>query len=108
MSDIGDYWKDVSPLLKREAEQRAQGRRDDAESLFSAARAIAAKNGLLLKKHTDVHYQLRWPDGAILDIYPGRGRLYSNPARKPRSPRLTVPDEWTLVDVVNAAVAAKI
>lgn len=56
--------------------------------------------------HTDVHYQLStgtW----LLNIHPGNKRLYWDRQWK-RGPFLAVEGEWTLVDVVKAAITAQV
>ena len=74
-------------------------RRDQAFADYGAARAAAAEAGLELRQFYDKgygyysHYQL-WAGRLVWNLFPGN--LYMKP-------RLPVPVEWRLMDVVEAA-----
>lgn len=98
---------------KREAKAERIARRRAESGAFESARSIAEQRGMHLVQRSDVHYQLSpgielaMKQGAwLLNIYPGNQRLYSDKA-KSRSPFLTVPSPWTLVDVVRAASGSR-
>lgn len=97
MSDIGDTYRAMRELAQADAAQSRQVAGDD----FPLARDIAAVHGMELRRHSDQHYSLRsatW----ILNLYPGNGRVYSDP-NKP-GPLLRLQFDWTLVDAVKRAV----
>ena len=105
MSEIAENYAAMKELRKRDGERR----RNRADADCAEAEAYARDHGLLLKYCGDAHFQLYGPigNGWLLDIYPGNQRLY-RPNRLPRAPylRIDVEDEWTLMDVVRAAVNA--
>jgi len=80
-----------------------KARRSAAGTGYPAVARRASHHGLTLLRHSSVHYQLAWPDGGVLDIYPGNKRLYRAKGRK-RAPFLKVPQDWILFDVVDAAI----
>lgn len=80
-------------------------RRAASKEAFAAARQLAAQAGMTLVQHTEVHYGLQSPAGWLLNIYPGNRRLYHD-RQKPKPPFLKVRPDWTLMDIVKAAVAA--
>jgi hypothetical protein len=100
MTDIGDAFKAMKQERQREGERnRAQAWED-----FPYAATVAAKNGLILKRHGDTHYKLvSRTQPYCIEIYPGNWRLYIN-KDFPKTPFLKVPDEWILLQVVNAAI----
>ena len=108
MGDTGNVFKE----MKKEFKAASDGRRVRAGREFPAAAALAAEAGLTLTRLDGKHYRLslRGPKGCIWlkDLYPGNQRIYApNPER--RGPFLRMPedlDEWTLIDVVEAAVKA--
>jgi len=80
--------------------QKCEKTRDEAERL-------AAEHGMRLTNPSDGCYQLRHlAAGWIVNAYPRRKgafpRLYHDPHH--RGPFLDVPEQWTLLDVVQAAV----
>jgi len=102
MSDTAEVYK----LIAERERIRKGERRDLAAAAFPDIRSRAEEHGLRLVRHTEAHYQLRPADGSwILNICPGNRRLYSDP--KKVAPWLSVPVDWTLLDVVNAAIAAE-
>ena len=100
MGDTAETYRAMKQLEK----QRNAARRDVAAAAFPSIRQHAAEHDLRLTRHTEAHYQLAPVDRSwILDIYPGKRRLYSD--RKKVAPHLSVPEDWTLMDVVEAAIA---
>lgn len=99
MSDWLEYQR--SSKQARKAEKRA--RRAVSEKQFPDALRIAEECGLTLRGISPVHYQLIGPGEGnwILNIYPGNLRLADDRLRPP-APRLELPDQWTLIDVVHA------
>jgi hypothetical protein len=99
----GDKWA----ADKNERQHEKAVSRFVAGNDFDEARRLARKGGLVLVKHSPQHYALR-PKGRggwLQNIYPGNRRLYHD-RQKPTPPYLGLPAEWTLLDVVKAAVAA--
>jgi hypothetical protein len=99
MSDIGDIF--TAYRLSKQAE--GQERRAAADETFADAQALASPFGLVLARHSAVHYTLSLPGGWWLNVYPGNRRLFWD-RNRPRPPYLRLPLEWTLLDVVQAAI----
>ena len=98
MSDIIDGFKAMADIDKQDREVA----RAKAAIEFVTVRDFAKSAGLTLRAHTEAHYSLRGC-GYILNIYPGNRRLYYDRShRKP--PFLKLPDEWSLLNVVQAAI----
>lgn len=83
--------------------EEREGAYTQAASQFGQAQRDAARAGLVLIRRSQAHYQLRAPEGWLINIYPGNGRLYPD-KKRPKPPFLRVPPIWTLADVVAAAV----
>jgi len=77
-----------------------------SENTFDDARALAAQHCMRLTNPSLGCYQLRWGKNWILNLYPRRHgsapRAYHDPHH--RGPFLPLPEVWTLLDVVEAAV----
>ncbi len=87
---------------EQSAEKRSQ-RAGSALEQFKQAGRLAGEHGLILMQRTNIHYQLAPRDGKwLLNIYPSNRRLYHDPHK--RGPYLRVPENWTLLDVVKAAI----
>ncbi len=87
--------------LKRSA------RRADAVTQFDRAVRLAEDNGFRLRKCSDAHYQLvHIEKDWLLNIYPGNGRLYNDPHRKP--PYFGLEPGFSLIDVVRRAIALEV
>jgi hypothetical protein len=101
--DDGD---DLYDHLSRQ--QAGFQRRQRADDQFPRASALASGAGLHLCKRSEQHYQLSSHDW-LLDVYPGNHRLLRpKPGGKhpKKAPFLDVPyGAWTLMDVVEAAIA---
>lgn len=98
MSDEGEMWK-------QEKARRTKGKRQRravSSRLFDRAQGLAEAHGLVLLRHTEVHYSLRKPDAWMIELYPGNGRIYS--PKLHRGPYLDLPRPWTVLDAVKAAV----
>lgn len=91
---------------KAEWSRQKQARSDRAQRDFMAAAQLAIDNGLTLLRHTPIHFQLKSPQGWIINLFPSNRRIYSNKGNA-RGPFLNVPYEWTLMDVVRAAIEVK-
>lgn len=102
MSSI-DY--EVYKLLREERAKEGEARRQRALGSYHAAMQLAGQVGWIFNRHSEVHYSLRKPQGNswILNIYPGNRRLYYD-QNKPKGPYLKLNNDWTLVDVVQAAI----
>lgn len=83
-------------------------RAKQCEATYDAARELAAAHGWALSNPSDGCYQLRhhgrdW----LYNLYPRRGQhsplIYGDLHH--RGPFLDVPQYWTLLDVVQAAIA---
>lgn len=101
-NETREMWRDHNRRRQRASEKR----RDAAEHSFDALRVHAAKHGVLFKRHTDAHYQIAiLAKGWLWNVYPGKHRIYiDNHHMATGTPRLNLPDRWTLTDVVEAAV----
>lgn len=86
----------------REDAARRAGNRERNLFAVEAAMEEAAAGGLRLEMHTDVHFSLIATDWR-LEVYPGNQRLY-RPAKHGRAPFFDLPDPWTVLDVVRAAL----
>lgn len=85
-------------------------RAETSESTFADAKKLADANGLGLTNPSDGCYQLRHSEkGWIINMYPRRNgmrpRMYRD--RNHRGPFLDLPDPWTIVDAVKAAIDAE-
>lgn len=103
MGDAADMMVAQFEPERRGRSVRGGKRRAEATTEFDEACQLARANGLRLRCCSDAHYQLKhvckdW----LLNIYPGNRRLYHDPQRM--GPFLRVPDDWTLIDIVRAAV----
>lgn len=98
-----DY--EVYDFLKDERKKEGQSNRQKAKDDFKEASTLAAQNGLRLSKcDGGVRYRLEKLKVWIKDIYPGNSRIYC-PNQDKKGPFLQLPLEWTLLDVVKAAIA---
>lgn len=105
MGDLGDYWRDVKPILKREAQKH----RDDAWKICEAqedeARTLAGQHGFQIKSAGE-QYNIKSPKGWIIQFYPGNGRIYRS--GKGRAPKLRLnSNPIVLLDVVRACIEAE-
>ena len=90
-----------------EARKKEQGRlrRKAAWEQFKAASILAARHGLRLSRHSPYLYKLSGTRNSwVLEVYPGNLRLFRSHGV---APFLDVPDEWVLLDVVNATIRAE-
>ena len=79
-------------------------RRKKADCMFRNAASLADIHGLILRRISEVHYQLYPLNGAWLkNIYPGNRRIYGDP-NKARIYLDLKDADWTLVDVVRSAI----
>lgn len=106
MSDETIY--DVYKAMKSENAEAGRHRVRIAEADFKAVSGLASNNGLVLMRHEPGHYSLRSLKGWILNIYPGNQRLYRDSKRAIKAPflRLSETDDWSLRDVVSAAIVS--
>lgn len=96
----------MSYLSPEQSVEKRKAQMDLAGHQFQEAQTLAEANGLYLVRHAKVHYQLSPDDRSwLLNIYPSNRRLYHDP-KKP-GPFLRVPPDWTLLDVVKAALKAE-
>jgi hypothetical protein len=99
-----DY--DVYRVLRAKRQRDGEKRRESANDIFREAQQLAAQAGLTLMQHTDAHYSLsNAPNGWLVNVYPGNRRLYHD-RKRPKAPFLRLERNWSLVEVVNAAIAA--
>ncbi len=102
-SPQGDSPADAEPVAV--SGERREARRDLAAEQFPGARGIAERAGVTLRRFTEAHYQLRGPRGKwIINIDPGNRRMFHDQHK--RGPYLEVSAEWTLLEVVHAALRA--
>jgi hypothetical protein len=104
MSDMGEVFQ----AMRAERQAQGQTNRDRAAEGFQAARALAKEHGLALVQYGDAHYALiRYVSGKAMwrhHIHPGNQRICMDRQMPTRAPFLKVPCDWTLVDVVQAAI----
>lgn len=79
-----------------------------SEATFDEACRLGAENGIALTNPSDGCYQMRHSSGWIINIYPRRNggspRMYHDKHRP--GPFLKLPENWTILDAVRAAVEA--
>ncbi len=104
MSDMVDVFQ----AMRAERQAWGQANRERAIEDFETARAMAQKHGLALVQYGDAHYALiHYVNGKAMwrhHIYPGNQRICMDRQMPARAPFLKVPCDWTLVDVVRAAI----
>jgi len=95
----------IYKILRAERAKEGERRRQSALSDYRNAAALANQVGWYLTCHSEVHYSLRKPQGNswILNIYPGNKRLYYD-LNKPKGPYLKLKDDWSLTEIVLAAI----
>ena len=101
-----DY--EIFKILKKESQQESAAAREIAKSGFKDASVLAAQHGLRLTKcdKDGIRYRLEKPKIWIKDLFPGNGRIYCpNPQKK--GPFLSLEGDWSLFDVVRAAIEAE-
>jgi len=98
-----DY--DIYKVLRAEKSKEGESRRQSALQQFRAAAALANQVGWIFACHSEIHYSLRKPqeNSWILNIYPGNRRLYYD-QNKAKGPYLKLKENWTLYEVVEAAI----
>lgn len=104
MGDMIEAFRDLTALRQIEGERS----RNSASRDFEACQRIAVASGLKLNRKSADHYQLHGPGhrGWLINVYPGNHRLWMDKNR-PAAPFLHVRrGEWTLREVINAAIAA--
>lgn len=100
MGDVGDMYR----ALKKERQQEGVANRDFALREFDLAKEAAEAIGVQLEQISDTQYQFQFESGALLNFYPGNGRLYWD-RNRPRGRFLQMPagcDGWTLMMVIQA------
>jgi hypothetical protein len=95
----------VFKALQQERAKEGAARRNASKEHYALARQFAAQADMTLTQHTEIHYSLQSPAGWILNIYPGNRRLYHD-RNCPKPPFLKIKPDWTLIDVVQAAIVA--
>ena len=90
--------------LKSRRKESAADHKDASTECYREAMRLADDHGMILRRLTQTHYHLRSVrDGWLLNIYPGDQRL-GRDVHLPQCPTLNVPQNWTVLDVVKAAV----
>jgi hypothetical protein len=96
----------MDPEIFREIRKRRSAnsltQRERADKEYVEAAQLASEHALHLIQHTFVHYQLKKPGEWCYDIYPGNRRIYKK--KDSKTPFLKLPADWTLIDVVKAAI----
>ncbi len=104
--DDGDGAVIIPPEQRRRGVHR-RARRADATTEFDRAAKLAEENGFRMRKCSDAHYQLVHVEKDwLLNIYPGNGRLYNDPHRKP--PYFGLEPGFSLIQVVQRAIALEV
>lgn len=99
--DEGTHLLHPAEPRRRGVQRRA--RRADAATEFDRAAQLAEDNGFRLRKCSYAHYQLvHIAKDWLLNIYPGNGRLYNDPHRKP--PYFGLDPGFTLIEVIRRAM----
>lgn len=98
-----DY--EIYKILRDEKTKKGEQRRQFALKDYENAATLAKQVGWEFICHSEAHYSLRNPqeNSWILNVYPGNRRLYYDP-NKPKGSFLNLNDNWSLTDVVFAAI----
>jgi hypothetical protein len=101
------------------SQQSIRAQRSAAAELdYPQAAQLADEHGMVLHSFAmfsrGSYYRLDGPGGDAIhgkrvwrmEIYPGVQKTRNQPGRSPIRPDLDLPDEWTLLDVVQAAIKA--
>ena len=101
-----DMIRETYRALRWKQKQDAAAARIEAMREFAAARDLAEQGGRwVLRQHGIAHYSLEHKERKCrLNVYPGNRRLYWDKER-PKGPHLKVESNWTLTDIVRAALA---
>ena len=78
--------------------------RNDSEKQWDAIQALADQNGLSVTMPTAGQWHIHWPEGWLLQVYPGKQRLYWD--RHHMGPFIRLPEgiRWTVLDVLRIAI----
>jgi hypothetical protein len=106
---VGDAILFINPMHFPGAREAAQERVAKCIATFDEAAALASQHGMRLKRHTPGHYRLiREKPRGIWNLYPRSGkrtpRIVGDPLHRGGFLALDHVD-WTLLEVVQAAVA---
>lgn len=97
-----DY--DIYRALEQNEKVEKEKKRKRAAAHFWEAHELARHNGLVLKRHTDVHYSLTTLSRSFLiNLYPENGRIYQDKSIG-NFPFIPVSENWTLVEVVQKVI----
>lgn len=88
---------------RAEKNRENQKNYDRAVATYLQAQELARLNGLDLVQYSPWHFALicerpKW----VYNLYPSNQRIYADPKHK--GPFLKVPEPWTFLDVVSAAI----
>lgn len=100
-----DY--ELFKALQQKKQQESVDRRILGNVDFEEASKLASQAGMTFVKHSEIHYQLRGKTGWVLNVYPGNRRIFHD-RNHLRPPYLKIQSDWTLIDIVNAAIDASI
>ena len=86
----------------------SMNRAEYSEATFNEAKKLGRDHGIAVSCVADGCYQMRHASGWIINMYPRRSgctpRMYHDPHH--RGPFLDLPQKWTLLDAVKAAIKA--
>lgn len=98
---MSDYRSHHDAIRISRKHERSRNRKV-AEADFEIAQRAAERHGIVLMRKSDSHYQIRF-HGCLLNVYPGNRRLYHDKNHK-TPPRLKLPSNWTIIDVINTII----
>ncbi len=85
------------------AQREKCDRRELNSTIYSSARALAARHGLHLIRHSEFHYSIRKEGEFIINLWPGNQRVKADQNRG-AAPFLKLPREWNLLHVVESTI----
>jgi hypothetical protein len=97
MSEIAETFK----AMREQRQEDGRDRRSAATRMYDVACELADQAGMDLKRNSETHYTL-FAGQFRYQLYPGNRRIMRDPG-----PHLKLPANWTLLDVVNAAIALR-
>ena len=100
MSD--EMWAGMKAIAAHQKQEKRKARLA-SDAVKAEAQSLALQNGLLLVRHSEMHWSLHADDEWLITIWPGPQRL----ARHGHAPWLTLAENWTVLDVVKAAIEAR-
>lgn len=71
MSELGEFWRDVGPELKKQALERREVQHDNNDSVLQ----LWERQGVSIVRHTDFHYTLS-KGSVVVDFWPSKTKWH--------------------------------